>query len=209
MLAVGDSGTGMSPGTLQKAFEPFFTTKDIGKGTGLGLSMIYGFVRQSNGHIKIYSELGVGTTVRIYLPRSEASSAEDATVTTAAMPRGSERILLVEDDPQVRTVVLTQLNSLGYAVTAAGSGAEALDRLDRGEIFDAVLSDVVMPGMSGPELAQAIAGRDPSSRILFMSGYSEHATRLRGDIADGVRLLSKPFRKIDLAERLRETLSKR
>jgi PAS domain S-box-containing protein len=208
MLAVGDSGTGMSPGTLQKAFEPFFTTKDIGKGTGLGLSMIYGFVRQSNGHIKIYSELGVGTTVRIYLPRSEASSAEDATVSTAAMPRGSERILLVEDDPQVRRVVLTQLNSLGYAVTAAGSGAEALDRLDRGEIFDAVLSDVVMPGMSGPELARAIAGRHPSSRILFMSGYSEHATRLRGDIADDVRLLSKPFRKIDLAERLRETLSK-
>ncbi len=125
MLAVGDTGTGMSPGTLEKAFEPFFTTKDVGKGTGLGLSMIYGFVSQSNGHIKIYSELGVGTTVRIYLPRSDASSAEDATVAPAAMPRGSERILLVEDDPQVRAAVLTQLTSLGYAVTATGSGARS------------------------------------------------------------------------------------
>ena len=209
MLAVGDTGTGMSAGTLEKAFEPFFTTKDIGKGTGLGLSMIYGFVRQSNGHIKIYSELGVGTTVRIYLPRSTACKAEDAAVAAATMPRGSERILLVEDDAQVRTVVQAQLASLDYAVTATGCGAEALARLDKGEAFDAVLSDVVMPGMSGPELAEAIAGRRLSPRILFMSGYSENATRLRGDIAADAPLLSKPFRKIDLAERLRQTLDKK
>ena len=209
MLAVGDTGTGMSAGTLEKAFEPFFTTKDVGKGTGLGLSMIYGFVRQSNGHIKIYSELGVGTTVRIYLPRSIACRADDAAVAAATMPRGSERILLVEDDAQVRTVVQAQLASLGYAVTSTGCGAEALDRLDKGEAIDAVLSDVVMPGMSGPELAEAIAGRRLSPRILFMSGYSENATRLRGDIAADASLLSKPFRKIDLAERLRQTLDKR
>ena len=209
MLAVGDTGTGMSAGTLEKAFEPFFTTKDVGKGTGLGLSMIYGFVRQSNGHIKIYSELGVGTTVRIYLPRGTACRAEDAAVTAATMPRGSERILLVEDDAQVRTVVQAQLASLGYIVTPTGCGAEALDRLDKGEAFDAVLSDVVMPGMSGPELAEAIAGRRLSPSVLFMSGYSENATRLRGDIAADARLLSKPFRKIDLAERLRQTLDKR
>jgi PAS domain S-box-containing protein len=209
MLAVGDTGTGMSRGTLEKAFEPFFTTKDVGKGTGLGLSMIYGFVRQSNGHIKIYSELGVGTTVRIYLPRSNASSAEETAGAAAIMPRGSERILLVEDDPQVRATVQAQLNGLGYAVTATACGAEALGRLDRGEAFDAVLSDVVMPGMSGPELAEAIAARRLSPRVLFMSGYSEHATRLRGNVAADAPLLSKPFRKIDLAERLRETLDKR
>jgi PAS domain S-box-containing protein len=209
MLAVGDTGTGMSAGTLEKAFEPFFTTKDVGKGTGLGLSMIYGFVRQSNGHIKIYSELGVGTTVRIYLPRSTASRAADAAVAAAIMPRGSERILLVEDDPQVRAAVQAQLASLGYAVTSTGCGAEALDRLNKGEAFDAVLSDVVMPRMSGPELAEAIAGRQPSPRVLFMSGYSENATRLRGAIAADAPLLSKPFRKIDLAERLRQTLDKR
>lgn len=209
MLAVGDTGTGMSRGTVEKAFEPFFTTKEVGKGTGLGLSMIYGFVRQSNGHIEIYSELGIGTTVRIYLPRSDASSAEDTAIAPAAMPRGNERILLVEDDPQVRTAVLVQLTSLGYAVTATRSGAEALDHLDKGETFDAVLTDVVMPGMSGPELAETIAGRVPSSRIIFMSGYSENATRLRGGIAADAWLLSKPFRKIDLAERLRETLDKR
>ena len=125
------------------------------------------------------------------------------------MPRGSERILLVEDDAQVRTVVQAQLASLGYIVTPTGCGAEALDRLDKGEAFDAVLSDVVMPGMSGPELAEAIAGRRLSPSVLFMSGYSENATRLRGDIAADARLLSKPFRKIDLAERLRETLDKR
>jgi PAS domain S-box-containing protein len=209
MLAVGDTGTGMSAGTLEKAFEPFFTTKDVGKGTGLGLSMIYGFVRQSNGHIKIYSELGVGTTVRIYLPRSTASRAEDPAAAAATMPRGSERILLVEDDAQVRKVVQAQLASLGYAVTATCCGAEAIGRLDKGEVFDAVLSDVVMPGMSGPELAEVIAARRLSPRILFMSGYSENATRLRGDIAADARLLSKPFRKIDLAERLRQTLDKR
>jgi PAS domain S-box-containing protein len=209
MLAVGDTGTGMSAGTLEKAFEPFFTTKDVGKGTGLGLSMIYGFVRQSNGHIKIYSELGVGTTVRIYLPRSTASRAEDPAAAAATMPCGSERILLVEDDAQVRKVVQAQLASLGYAVTATCCGAEAIGRLDKGEVFDAVLSDVVMPGMSGPELAEVIAARRLSPRILFMSGYSENATRLRGDIAADARLLSKPFRKIDLAERLRQTLDKR
>ena len=209
MLAVGDTGTGMAPGILEKVFEPFFTTKGVGKGTGLGLSMVYGFVRQSNGHIRIYSEPGVGTTVRIYLPRSDASSADDTAIAAAAMPRGNERVLLVEDDPQVRGAVLVQLTSLGYAVTATASAAEALGHLDKGEVFDVVLSDMVMPGMSGPELAEAIAGRHSSPRVLFMSGYSEHATRRRGGLAADVRVLSKPFRKIDLAERLRETLGKR
>ena len=209
MLAVSDTGTGMPPAILQKVFEPFFTTKGVGKGTGLGLSMVYGFIKQSNGHISIYSEVGIGTTIRMYLPRSEAQTAEGAAPAAAIMPRGSERVLLVEDDPQVKAAVLAQLNGLGYAVTTAANGAEALDHLDKGQVFDVVLSDMVMPGMSGPELARAIAGRRPSPRMLFMSGYSENAVRLRGDVGADVRLLSKPFRKIDLAVRLRETLDEK
>jgi PAS domain S-box-containing protein len=208
MLAVGDTGVGMPPEILQKVFEPFFTTKEVGKGTGLGLSMVYGFIKQSNGHIKIYSEVGVGTTVRLYLPRSDAPPETVSTDAAAAMPRGSERILLVEDDPQVQAVVLAQLISLGYAVTVAGSGAEALECLDRGEAFDAVLSDVVLPGMSGPELAKTLAGRDRPPKVLFMSGYSENAARLRGVLDANALLLSKPFRKKDLAKRLRETLDR-
>ena len=206
LLAVSDTGTGMPAEILHKVFEPFFTTKEVGKGTGLGLSMVYGFIKQSNGHIKIYSEVGVGTTIRMYLPRSGAQAADDIMRAPAALPRGNERVLLVEDDPQVQAAVLAQLTSLGYAVTTAATGVEALDRLGNGEAFDIVLSDIVMPGMSGPELARAIAGRHPPTRILFMSGYSENAARLRGDLDANARLLSKPFRKIDLAERLREML---
>jgi PAS domain S-box-containing protein len=205
MLAVSDTGTGMPPEVLNRVFEPFFTTKEVGKGTGLGLSMVYGFVKQSNGHIRIYSEVGRGTTIRLYLPRSDAPVEDDGRVTTEA-PRGHERVLLVEDDPQVRGAVLNQLRSLGYAVTQVANGRAALNLLEDGARFDLMLTDIVMPGIGGPQLAAEIVRGWPAMKILFMSGYSENAAMIHGRVAPGAQILSKPFRKIDLASRMRELL---
>jgi PAS domain S-box-containing protein len=205
MLAVSDTGCGMPPEVLERVFEPFFTTKEVGKGTGLGLSMVYGFIKQSNGHIKVYSEIGRGTTIRLYLPRSDAPADGDRRA-AADMPQGRERVLLVEDDPQVRAAVLTQLRSLGYGVSEAGSGQAAIDMLESGAVFDLMLTDVVMPGIGGPQLAEEIVHRWPTLKVLFMSGYSENAAIIHGLVAPGARVLSKPFRKIDLANRVREVL---
>ncbi|HZP98283.1 MAG TPA: PAS domain S-box protein [Reyranella sp.] len=205
MLAVSDTGTGIPPELLAKVFEPFFTTKEVGKGTGLGLSMVYGFIKQSNGHIKIYSEVGHGTTIRMYLPRSDVP-AEGAAMLSATAPRGSERVLLVEDDDQVRGAVVRQLRGLGYVVTEASGGEAALGILESGARFDLVLSDTVMPGLDGPGLIKITRQRWPDMKVLLMSGYSEHASRNRGTIIAGVQMLSKPFRRIDLAAKLRETL---
>jgi len=206
MLAVSDTGSGIPQEILQKVFEPFFTTKGVGKGTGLGLSMVYGFIKQSNGHIKIYSEVGQGTTIRLYLPRHGAQTAPSAEGAEAEMPVGDERILVVEDDPQVRKVVVGQLSSLGYRVVEAPNGGAGLALLDAGEAFDMVLTDLVMPGMSGQELAAILAKHHPAVRILFMSGYSEKAVTSHGLLGGQGRLLSKPFRKIDLARSIRATL---
>jgi PAS domain S-box-containing protein len=205
VLGVSDTGAGIPAELLDKVFEPFFTTKDAGKGTGLGLSMVYGFVKQSNGHLKIYSEVGHGTTIRIYLPRSDmvATASERA---VPSMPRGKERILLVEDQGDVRASVLRQLRSLGYFVTEAASGALALDCLEGGNTFDLLLTDVIMPGLDGPTLSERVRARWPQMKVLFMSGYSENAARLQGFVAPGRRILSKPFRKFDLACRVREEL---
>jgi PAS domain S-box-containing protein len=205
MLAVSDTGSGMPPEILERVFEPFFTTKEVGKGTGLGLSMVYGFIKQSNGHIKIYSELGRGTTIRLYLPRSD-SPADNERRVAVDVPRGHERVLLVEDDPQVRGAVLTQLRSLGYNVTEVESGQGAIDTLKADAAFDLMLTDVVMPGIGGPELAAEIVLIWPALKVLFMSGYSENAAIMHGRVAPGARVLSKPFRKIDLAKRVREVL---
>jgi PAS domain S-box-containing protein len=205
VLAVSDTGTGMPAEVQERVFEPFFTTKEVGKGTGLGLSMVYGFVKQSNGHIKIYSEVGRGTTIRLYLPRSDAPAEDEARV-EASLPRGDERVLLVEDDPQVRGAVLAQLCSLGYTVTDVASGQAAIDLLKGGAGFDLVLSDLVMPGIAGPQLADEIIRRSPALKMLFMSGYSENAAIAHDRVAIGARVLSKPFRKIDLANGVREAL---
>jgi PAS domain S-box-containing protein len=205
MLAVSDTGVGMPPEILERVFEPFFTTKEVGKGTGLGLSMVYGFIKQSNGHIKIYSEVGRGTTIRLYLPRSDAP-ADNERRAAVDMPRGRERVLLVEDDPQVRGAVLTQLRSLGYPVTDVDSGQAAIDTLKSDAAFDLLLTDVVMPGIGGAQLAEEIVRTWPALKVLFMSGYSENAAIMHGRVAPGARVLSKPFRKIDLANRVREVL---
>jgi PAS domain S-box-containing protein len=209
MLAVTDTGGGMTKQVLEHVFEPFFTTKEIGKGTGLGLSMVYGFIKQSHGHIKIYSEVGQGTSVKIYLPVAVGQHAPAAPVSGQAPPRGSERILLVEDDAPVRASIKRQLDSLGYRVSEADSGDAALALLNDGAFAcDLVLSDVVMPGkVNGIQLAETIAERRPDLRVILMSGYTEQAMLQDGRLGETARLLIKPFRKIDLAQALREALS--
>src|SRR6476620_6635715 len=162
MIALSDTGHGIPAALIDKVFEPFFTTKDVGKGTGLGLSMVYGFVKQSGGHIKIYSEVGHGTTIKIYLPRAHASV--DATVLATTLvpdlPGGSETVLVVEDDALVRDYVVAQLNSLGYATLAAANAAEALRQVEAGIPFDLLFTDVIMPGgMNGRELADQVVRR--------------------------------------------------
>jgi PAS domain S-box-containing protein len=206
MLAISDTGTGMPPEVLEHVFEPFFTTKEIGKGTGLGLSMVYGFVKQSGGHIKIYSEEGVGTTIRLYLP--PAQGRVDAVAENGAEDAGgSETILVVEDDALVRGFVITQLKNLGYRTISANDGRAAIAVVDRGEPFDLLFTDVIMPGgISGRELAKAVAKRRPGVRVLYTSGYTDNAVVHHGRLDEDVLLLTKPYRKPLLARMVRQAL---
>ena len=207
MMAVTDTGTGMPEDVLAHVFEPFFTTKEVGKGTGLGLSMIYGFAKQSGGHAKIYSEVGHGTTVRLYLPRLANEAKSEAVPVVPSHKGGGETILVVEDNPDVRRLVLRQLRDLGYEVIEAANGPEALKILDGGAAIDLLFTDVVMPGgMTGRQLAEAAKTRRPGMRTLFTSGYTEDSILRLGKLDPGVRLLSKPYRKHELATRIRETL---
>jgi CheY-like chemotaxis protein len=190
-------------------FEPFFTTKGTGKGTGLGLSMVYGFVKQSNGHVDLYSEVGHGTTVKLYLPRiEEEASASVTPAPAAAVPGGNERILVVEDDALVRNYVVAQLQSLGYRTLSAGSGVEALALVDGGAEFDLLFTDVIMPGgMNGRQLAHEAVKRRPSLSVLYTSGYTDSAMVHQGRLEPGVALLNKPYRKAELAKKIREVLA--
>jgi signal transduction histidine kinase/ActR/RegA family two-component response regulator len=208
MVAVTDSGHGIPAGILDNVFEPFFTTKDVDKGSGLGLSMVYGFVKQSNGHIKIYSEEGHGTTVRIYLPpvTGLAPSVEAASV--ASIEGGDETILVVEDDNLVRTFVLAQIRSLGYLTLEAVNAAEALVVIDSPQKIDLLFTDMIMPGsMNGRQLADAALQRRDSLKVLFTSGYSNEAIIHHGHLDAGVLLLAKPYRKSDLAHMIRAALA--
>ncbi|MBB4359135.1 signal transduction histidine kinase/CHASE3 domain sensor protein/ActR/RegA family two-component response regulator [Bradyrhizobium sp. CIR18] len=206
MLAVSDTGTGMSPDIQQKAFEPFFTTKEVGKGSGLGLSMVYGFVKQSGGHIKIYSEENHGTTIKLYLPPGEGT----ADVVAAAAPQaegGAETIFVVEDDNLVRNFVTAQLESLGYKTVAAPDGKSALELIAAGQPFDLLFTDVVIPGgMSGRDLADEVAKLRPGVKVLYTSGYTDNAIVHHGKLDDGVMLLTKPYRRNQLAEMIRKAL---
>jgi PAS domain S-box-containing protein len=209
LLCVSDTGCGMTPEVMARAFEPFFTTK-AAKGSGLGLSMVYGFARQSKGHVKIYSEPGRGTTIRLYLPRAAAkpavaAGAQKPDLLQAARP--NERILVVEDNTEVRETVVRQLRDLGYDTLEAPGGKEAIDILLTEERIDLLFSDVVMPGgMDGTQLAEAATEIRPGLKVLLTSGFA------RASIQDGAtssylkNLLSKPYRKAELAERLRATL---
>jgi len=208
MIAVSDTGSGIPAALLDKVFDPFFTTKEVGKGTGLGLSMVFGFVKQSNGHIKIYSEEGHGTTVRIYLPRSTGAclSAGEATPPTQ-LDRGSETVLIVEDDALVRKYVVTQVASLGYTTLEAANAAEALQIIDNGTPIDLLFTDVIMPGaMNGRQLVDEALKRRPSLKTLFTSGYTENAIIHQGRLDPGVLLLAKPYRKPELARMIRVAL---
>ena len=207
MMAVTDTGTGMPDDVLAHVFEPFFTTKEVGKGTGLGLSMIYGFAKQSGGHAKIYSEVGHGTTVRLYLPRLTTESKPEAAAAAPPRKGGGETILVVEDNPDVRRLVVRQLRDLGYEVIEAANGPQALQILDGGGSIDLLFTDVVMPGgMTGRQLAEAAKTRRPDLKTLFTSGYTEDSILRLGKLDPGVRLLSKPYRKHELATRVREAL---
>ena len=212
LLEVTDTGAGMPAEVLARAFEPFFTTKEAGKGTGLGLSMVYGFAKQSGGHVRIYSEVGHGTTVRLYLPRAvaKASEAETAAAEAPPPPRGRERVLVVEDQEALRRVLLRQLAELGYEALEAEDARAALALLDRGAPVDLLLTDVVMPGgMNGRELACEAQRRRPGLKTLFTSGFPDVGCGRSGDIPlpEGALLLGKPYRKEELARTLRDVLA--
>ena len=210
-LSVSDTGHGMPPDVRSRAFEPFFSTKGAGKGSGLGLATIYGFAKQSGGHATIYSEIGKGTVVNLYLPRSQVPEATSA----AAVPEDqvhaeqaqAELILVVEDDDRLRKLTLTRLESLGYRVCEARNGVEALDVL-RGNVgIDLVFTDLVMPGgMSGIDLLREVQTNYPKSRVLLTSGYAEELVSSAGIEDNFVRLLRKPYRQSDLATAIRKSL---
>jgi signal transduction histidine kinase len=210
MVAVSDTGVGMDSETLSRVFEPFFTTKEPGRGTGLGLSQVYGFVRQTGGHIRIYSERGQGTTVKLYLPRVSADVAPEVAKDAApdpSMMRGSETVLLVEDDDEVRAYSSGVLRELGYTVIEAEDGAAALAALEGNAAVDLLFTDVVLPGgFHGRKLADEARRRRPALRVLFTSGYTRNAIIHNGRLDPGVQLITKPFSYRELASRIRRML---
>jgi CheY-like chemotaxis protein len=208
VVAVSDSGEGMSPEVLAKASEPFFTTKPVGKGSGLGLSMVYGFARQSGGQLKIYSEAGHGSTIRLYLPRSGGAIAPPAAQRLDARARGNgETVLVVEDNAPVLRVAVRQIEDLGYRVLQARSGPDALALMEAETAIDVVFTDIVMPGgMTGVELVEAARQRRPGLRVVFATGFATAAARGADKGIGSDRLINKPYRRSDLAAVLREAL---
>ena len=214
MLAVSDTGIGMSAETVAHIFEPFYTTKENGRGTGLGLSTVYGIVKQSGGYIWVYSEVDRGTTFKVYLPRVEEALESDAgALKPAAEPAkelsGRETILLVEDEPDLRELTRNVLSARGYnvieAMSAEGAERLAMDASGTGKIH-LLLTDVIMPGVSGRELAKRVLARQPSVRVLYMSGYTYNVIAENGTLERGVAFLQKPFTPSALVEKVREVL---
>jgi PAS domain S-box-containing protein len=210
VMTVADSGTGMPPEVVERVFEPFFTTKEIGRGTGLGLSMVYGFVKQSRGHVKIYSEVGHGTSIKLYLPRAgraAAETVENVVARPGAHPAGHESILVVEDSTPVRNVTVGILRGLGYRVQEAEDGHAALAILNQPGKVDLLFTDLIMPnGIDGQELLRRARALRPDLKALFASGYSELFLKGRGPTEAGVPLLNKPYRTGTLAETVRRVL---
>lgn len=208
VLAISDTGCGMPPDIIERAFEPFFTTKKEGEGTGLGLSMAFGFVKQSNGHIKIYSEVGCGTTIRIYLPRSDSAEQMQFNGNVGDVHGGAETILIVEDDLAVQATAVDMLTQLGYTVLKANDGASALGILQSGLHIDMLFTDVVMPGpLRSPDLARQAKILHPHIAVLFTSGYTQDAIVHGGKLDPGVELISKPYQRSSLARRLRHVFA--
>ena len=210
VVAITDQGCGMTAEAQSRLFEPFYTTKPAGEGTGLGLSTCYGIVRQAGGHIWVYSEVSKGTTFKIYLPRvhDAADRLPSKLPGPLAARSGSETILVVEDDPQVRDVVFRILTGLGYRVHVAADGDEAIALLVHVERVDLLLTDVVMPRLSGRELASRLRWAQPDLRVLYMSGYSQGAVVHHGELEPGIELIQKPFTLEGLATRVREVLDR-
>jgi two-component system cell cycle sensor histidine kinase/response regulator CckA len=208
LVAVTDSGLGIDPATKARIFEPFFTTKGPGKGTGLGLAMVYGFVKQSGGHIEVYSEAGHGTAFKVYLPRAEQTTAATRSAAAhAEVPKGQETVLLVEDEAGVRHLSKFVLEANGYTVLEAGHGQEALAIAERhAGAIHLLVTDVVMPGMSGRQLANSLCQARPGTRVLFMSGYTDEAVLRHGVMDGSPAFLQKPFSPIGLARKVREVL---
>jgi CheY-like chemotaxis protein len=212
VLCVTDTGIGMSKDTLSHAFEPFFTTKEAGHGTGLGLSQVYGFVKQSGGHVKIYSEVGQGTTIKMYFPRYHGAAATGSAEAAEPFAQGDrlETILVVEDDDDLRTYISDLLRDLNYRVISAPSAQAALTiLLQERPSIDLMLTDVVMPGINGRELGRRASEIRPDLKILYMTGYSRNAVVHQGRLDEGVELLEKPVSQARLALRVRELLDRR
>jgi signal transduction histidine kinase len=208
MIAVSDTGAGIPGSLLEKVFEPFFTTKDVGKGSGLGLSMVYGFVKQSNGHIKIYSEEGHGTAVKLYLPQAEGLAAPATEAVISHGEHGDESILIVEDDALVREYVVAQIGRLGYHTLAASNATEGLAIINSPERIDLLFTDVIIPGgMNGRQLATEAVKQRPGLKVLYTSGYTENAIVHHGRLDAGVLLLAKPYISSDLARMIRVALA--
>ncbi|ABY30288.1 ATP-binding protein [Methylorubrum extorquens] len=210
MVAVSDTGHGMTSDVVARVFEPFFTTKPDGKGTGLGLAMVFGFVKQSGGHVKIYSEPGEGTSVKLYLPRAigAAAVACQRTGSPVELPRGSATVLVVEDEAAVREIACAILADLGYRVLEAADGEEALRVFGANTAaIDLLLTDVVLPGkVRGRELAERVQALRPQVRVVFMSGYTENSIVHHGRLDDGVQLIGKPFKREQLARKVAQVL---
>jgi PAS domain S-box-containing protein len=208
LIAITDTGSGMTPEVIEQAFEPFFTTKPEGRGTGLGLSMVYGFVKQSGGHVKIYSEVGQGTTIRLYLPRSTQSEDRLVNIDTMPVAGGTEMVLVAEDDEGVRETVVAMLNDLGYRVVKAKDAQGALTIIESGMPIDLLFTDVIMPGsLKSTELARKARERMPNLAVLFTSGYSERVFADSGRLDEKVDLLSKPYSRESLARKIRQVLA--
>jgi two-component system cell cycle sensor histidine kinase/response regulator CckA len=207
MLSVRDEGVGMARETVARAFEPFFTTRDPGKGTGLGLSTVYGIVKQSGGYVWIDSKPGIGTAVYLLLPQSDEALAVGAPVEHTALPHGSGTVLLVEDEPEVRELLVQTLSHAGYTVVAAANGRAALEAFEAaGQPIDIIVTDVVMPETSGPALVRAARARRPDLKVLFISGYADEGAT--GEMAEdsSTRYLQKPFNREQLLRGIAELL---
>jgi CheY-like chemotaxis protein len=206
-LAISDTGVGIPPDVRARLFEPFFTTKEVGKGTGLGLATCYGIVKQHGGHIEVASAPGRGARFDIYLPSVEADlDAPSQVAASEELPRGSERVLLAEDEPAVRELAARVLRDLGYALALAGDGEEALELALR-EPFDLLVTDVVMPRLGGEALAERLRAIYPRIKVLFMSGYTDSATFVDGRLQEQHAVLTKPVAQAELARKVREVLN--
>jgi CheY-like chemotaxis protein len=207
-ICVTDTGTGIAPEVIARVFDPFFTTKPIGQGTGLGLSMVYGFAKQSEGHVRIYSEAGQGTTVKLYLPRHRGAAEKEIEEQTTEVPRAEagETVLVVEDEPVIRNLIVEVLEDLGYRALEANDGPSGLKLLHSRHRIDLLVTDVGLPGMNGRQLADQARERRPNLKVLFITGYAENATLANGFLEHGMQMLTKPFAVDALAQKIRHMI---